>query len=86
VVAANKHLKKLLIGEAKSGKDSVSRAILIDLIKRSQRMPQESWQVQYALFSIEGFNQAAVETAEEFDVQLVTPQEMEKAFTKLYEH
>jgi AAA+ ATPase superfamily predicted ATPase len=87
VVAGNQRLKKLLIGEAKWGKDSVSRAILTDLIWRSQRMPQvvEGWQVQYALFSREGFTQAALDLARGLDVRLVTLDEMEKTFEEVYE-
>ena len=87
VVAGNQRLKKLLIGEAKWGKDSVSRAILTDLIRRSQRMPQvvEGWQVGYALFSREGFTQAALDLARELDVRLVTLAEMEHTFTQVYE-
>ena len=55
VVAANKRQKKLLIGEAKWGKEPVSRVILTSLIERSRRMPQvaEGWQVQYAAVSRE---------------------------------
>jgi uncharacterized protein len=85
VVAGNQRLKKLLIGEAKWGKDSVSRAILTDLIRRSQRMPQvaEGWQVQYALFSREGFTAAAAQLARELNVRLVTLDEMEQTFQKL---
>lgn len=87
VVAANRRLKKLLIGEAKWGKDSVSRSILADLIQRSQRMPQvaEGWQVEYALFSREGFTEAAYDMAQESRVRLVTLSEMEKTFKDGYE-
>jgi uncharacterized protein len=87
VVAANQRQKQLLIGEVKWGKDPVSRAILTDLLKRSQRMPQtaEGWQVQYILFSREGFTSAAEETARELGVKLVTLQDMEKTFLQIYE-
>lgn len=87
VVAAKSRQKRLLIGEVKWGKDPVSRAILTDLIKRSQRMPQvvEGWQVQYILFAREGFTAAAADTARELGVQLVTLQEMEKTFLQMYE-
>lgn len=87
VVAGNQRQKKLLIGEAKWGRDSVSRAILTDLIRRSQRMPQvaEGWQVQYMLFSREGFTQAAVDLARELNVRLITLENMEKTFKTVYE-
>jgi AAA+ ATPase superfamily predicted ATPase len=80
VVAANKRQKKLLIGEAKWGKEPVSRVILTSLIERSRRMPQvsEGWQVQYALFSREGFTDATKETAKELGVRLVTLEQIEE--------
>ena len=86
VVAANQRQKKLLIGEAKWGKETVNRSILTDLIRRSQRMPQvaEGWQVQYALFSRQGFTAATVETAREFGVRLITLDEMEKTLGDVY--
>ena len=87
VVAGNQRLKNLLIGEARWGKDSIRRSILTDLIRRSQRMPQvaEGWKVQYALFSREGFTEAAFEMARELDVRLVTLNEMEQTFKEVYE-
>ncbi len=88
IVAGNQRLKKLLVGEAKWAKGSVSRAILTDLIRRSKRMPQveEGWQVEYILFAREGFTDAAVEMAKEQGVRLITLQEMEKTFQKVYEN
>lgn len=87
VVAGNQRLKKLFIGEAKWGRGNVSRAILTDLIERSKRMPQvvEGWHVQYALFSREGFTEAAYELARELNVKLVTLEEMETTFVEVYE-
>ena len=87
IVAANKRQKKLLIGEAKWGKESVSRSILTDLIQRSQRMPQvkEGWNVQYILFSREGFTAATKEMAEALGVRLLTLSEMEEALVNVYE-
>ena len=87
IVAANKHQKQLLIGEAKWGKETVSRSILTDLIQRSQKMPQvaEGWEVQYALFSRQGFTQATQEAARELGVRLVTLPEIEKTLRKEYE-
>ena len=85
VVAANKRQKKLLIGEAKWGKEPVSRVILTSLIERSRRMPQvaEGWQVQYALFSREGFTDATKETAKELGVRLVTLEQIEETLKKV---
>ena len=87
VVAGNQRLKKLLIGEAKWGKGNISRSILTDLIQRSRRMPQvaEGWQVQYALFSREGFTDATKELAQELEVKLITLNDMEKTFDEVYE-
>jgi hypothetical protein len=84
VVAANKRLKKILIGEAKWGKESISRAMLTSLIKRSQRMPvvAEGWNVQYALFSRESFTDATQELAKDLGVRLVTLGEMEETFRR----
>jgi AAA+ ATPase superfamily predicted ATPase len=87
IVAANKRRKRLLIGEAKWGKETISRSILRDLIQRSLKMPQvaEGWKVQYALFSREGFTDATIETAKELSVRLVTLNEMEETFKVVYE-
>ncbi|OGO68632.1 MAG: hypothetical protein A2Z49_00645 [Chloroflexi bacterium RBG_19FT_COMBO_56_12] len=85
IVAANKRHKQLLIGEAKWGKENVSRAILTSLIERSRRMPQvtEGWKVQYALFSREGFTDATKDTAKELGVRLVTLDEIEETLGKV---
>ncbi len=87
VVAGNQRLKKLLIGEAKWGKNSVSRMVLTDLLRRSQCMPQvtEGWQVQYILFSREGFTEAALQMGRELSIQLITLEEMEKTFAAVAE-
>ncbi len=87
VVAAAKRQKKLLIGEAKWGKGAVSRTVLTNLIERSQRMPQvaEGWQVQYVLFSREGFTEATKETARELNVRLVALDEIEATLGEVYE-
>lgn len=65
VVAAAPRQKRLLVGEAKWGRDPLGRALLTDLIQRSQRMPQvaEGWSTQYALFAREGFTDALQEEA-----------------------
>jgi hypothetical protein len=65
VVAATPRQKRLLIGEAKWGRQTLGRSLLPDLIKRSQRMPQVAagWQTQYALFTREGFTPALQQEA-----------------------
>ncbi len=79
VVAANSHEKKLFIGEAKWGTDTISRNILTDLIKRSQRMPQveAGWEVQYGLFAREDFTEATKHAARELGVRLIPLKQLE---------
>ena len=74
VVAAAPRQKRLLIGEAKWGRQKVGRHLLTDLIKRSQRMPQVAagWQTQYALFAREGFTPALQQEAEATNTRLVS--------------
>jgi len=85
VVAAAPREKRLLIGEAKWGRGQVSRKILTDLIKRSQRMPQvaDGWQVEYVLFGREGFTPATHTEAAELGVKLVSLADLEDALGKL---
>lgn len=73
VVAAAPRQKRLLIGEAKWGRQMLGRSLLPDLIKRSQRMPQVAagWQTQYALFAREGFTPALEQEAEATNALLV---------------
>lgn len=80
VVAANRREKRLLIGECKWGREPISWNILTDLIRRSQRMPQvsEDWKVEYVLFGLEGFTQAAHSAAQQLGVRLVSLDELEK--------
>lgn len=80
VVAATPREKRLLIGEAKWGRSQVGKGILLDLIERSQRMPQvaDGWQVSYVLFSRTGFTSAAQTEAKERGVTLVTLDELER--------
>ena len=79
VVAAAPREKRLLIGEAKWGRGSLSRSLLPDLIKRSQRMPQvaEGWATQYALFAREGFTDALQKEAQETNTLLISLKEIE---------
>ncbi|MFO7698332.1 MAG: ATP-binding protein [Anaerolineae bacterium] len=84
VVAANKHERRLFIGEAKWGTGSISRTVLTDLVRRSQRMPQvaEGWAVDYALFAREGFSDATREAAREMGARLISLSEMEQTMVE----
>jgi hypothetical protein len=81
VVAAAPHEKQLLIGEAKWGRETLSRRVLPDLIQRSQRMPQvaEGWAAQYALFAREGFSDALSEEAQAQKALLMSLAQLEEA-------
>jgi AAA+ ATPase superfamily predicted ATPase len=83
VVAAAPRQKRLLIGEAKWGREKLSRNILTDLIARSQRMPQvaEGWATRYILFAREGFTDALREEANARKALLVSLAELEEALT-----
>ncbi|MEM7802210.1 MAG: ATP-binding protein [Chloroflexota bacterium] len=80
VVAAAPREKRLLIGEAKWGVGDLSRHILTDLVKRSQRMPQveDGWQTEYLLFAREGFSDATEAYAQELGAILVSLERLEK--------
>jgi len=80
VVGVSKRAGKILIGEAKWGKKLVGRKVLVDLIKRSKRMPQVEgvWQVEYVLFAREGFTEEARLLATEVGARLVTLAEIER--------
>ena len=84
VVAANKHERRLFIGEAKWGTGLISRKVLTDLVGRSQRMPQvaEGWTVDYALFAREGFSDATREAASETGARLISLPEMEQTMVE----
>ena len=74
VVAASRREKRLFIGEAKWRGGSLSRDVLTDLVRRSQRMPQVTepgWRVQYGLFAREGFTDATRQAAAEIGARLV---------------
>ncbi|MBN1315170.1 MAG: ATP-binding protein [Anaerolineales bacterium] len=79
VVAANRRDKRLLIGEAKWGRDQAGRQVLLDLVERSRRMPQvaEGWPVEYVVFAREGFTKAAQETADQLGARLVSLSDIE---------
>ncbi|NOZ71243.1 MAG: ATP-binding protein [Chloroflexi bacterium] len=80
VVAASKRERKLLIGEAKWGKRLIGRKVLVDLMKRSQRMPQtgEGWDIEYVLFAREGFTEDVRLLADEVGARLITLAEIER--------
>ena len=88
VVAANPREKKLFIGEAKWGTDAISRNILTDMIKRSQRIPQieQGWNVQYGLFAREDFTEATKHAARELGVRLVTLKQLEADLIRAAEY
>ena len=79
VVAAAPREKWLLIGEAKWGRDTLSRRLLPDLVQRSQRMPQVAygWTTQYALFAREGFTDALEQEAADTGAMLVSLDQLE---------
>lgn len=79
VVAAAPREQKLLIGEAKWGRDALGRRTLTDLVTRSQRMTQvaEGWQTQYTLFARGGFTAALVQEARETGARLVSLDDLE---------
>ena len=81
IVAASRHDKRLLIGEAKWGDKPVAREVLTDLIERSQRMPQvaQGWQTQYALFARAGFTEPTQALARELKSRLVDLDDLERA-------
>jgi hypothetical protein len=80
VVAAAPRDKRLLVGEAKWGRDKLSRRLLPDLVRRSQRMPHvaEGWSTQYVLFAREGFTSALQQEVREMGAMLVSLEELEE--------
>ena len=85
VVAAAPREKRLLIGEAKWGRDALSRRLLPDLVKRSQRMPQvvEGWTTQYALFARAGFTEALQQEAAATGVRLISLEQLEQTLRSI---
>ncbi len=84
IVAASRRDKRLFIGEAKWGDKPVAHDVLVDLIKRSQLMPQvgDGWQTSYALFARAGFTDATRAAAQEQGVRLVSLDELERALVQ----
>ena len=79
IVAASRRDQHLLIGEARWGDQLVPHAVLVDLIQRSQLMPQveSGWRTDYVLFSRGGVTDATL--AQEQDVRWVDLEELEQA-------
>lgn len=79
VVAAAPREKRLLVGEAKWGREKLDPDVLADLIRRSQRMPQvaEGWQTRYILFAREGFTRELHQTAKAQGTRLVSLKQLE---------
>jgi hypothetical protein len=89
IVAASRRAKRLLIGEAKWGDKPVAEKTLIELITRSQRMPQvaQGWRTDYVLFARKGFTPALTRLAETRGVQLVTLVDIENQLVEgLHKH
>ena len=84
IVAASRRDKHLLIGEAQWSDKPVAHDVLVDLIKRSQLMPQgeAGWQTQYVLFSRGGFTEATRHAAKDQAVRLVTLEELEQSLIR----
>jgi AAA+ ATPase superfamily predicted ATPase len=85
VVAAAPREKKLLIGEAMWGRDTLSRHLLTDLMRRSRRMPQvaQGWTVQYALFARQGFTEALQQEASATSSLLISLEQLEQTLAKV---
>jgi AAA+ ATPase superfamily predicted ATPase len=86
VVAANRPERQLLIGEAKWVKGKLGRSVLSDLVERSQKMPQvgAGWDVQYVLFSRDGFTEPIQKAADEIGAILVDPRGLEDTLVAEY--
>ena len=85
VVAVNDQQHRLFIGEAKWGTGQIARSILTNLVEHSQRVPavrKLGEQVQYGLFSREGFTPATIEAAKEQGARLVSLPQMESTLVQ----
>jgi hypothetical protein len=72
VVAVSWTRKHMLLGESRWGKDPVGPVMLRDLIAKAGRVvPDQDWQVRYAIFSRAGFTASAQREAEEVGALLV---------------
>jgi len=84
VVAASPREKRLLVGEAKWGRERLGRQVLTDLFRRSQRMPQvaEGWATRYVWFAREGFSDALEQEAMESGSLLISLAQLEQMLGK----
>jgi AAA+ ATPase superfamily predicted ATPase len=72
VVALNWREKAILLGECKWGVGPVRRSVLRELVEKTARVvPEEGWQVHYALFARAGFTDAARTLAAGLNLLLV---------------
>ena len=85
VVAAAPRERRLLVGEAKWGRENLSRRLLTDLMERSRRMPQvaEGWETKYVLFAREGFTDALQEHAKTLDAILISLDHIESTLLEV---
>ena len=80
LVAASRFEKRLFIAAVRWNAGRMGRDALTDLVVRSQLMPQvqePGWQVQYGLFTRDGFTDSAVRAAKEIGACLVSLPEIE---------
>ncbi|MDY7075910.1 MAG: ATP-binding protein [Chloroflexota bacterium] len=72
VVALNWREQAILLGECKWGVDSVERSVVRELVDKTPHVvPDEDWNVHYALFARAGFTDAARAEAEAAGARLV---------------
>jgi len=72
VVAVNWREKAILLGECKWGGNRLNRAVVSELLEKTPLVvPDEGWQIQYALFARAGFTEAAAALAGEAGMLLV---------------
>ena len=72
VVALNWREKAILLGECKWGVGRVGRGVLRELVDKAPRVvPEDGWQVHYALFARDGFTDAARTLASGLEMLLV---------------
>lgn len=72
VVAVSWTHKQMLLGESRWGKEPMGPGMLRDLIAKARRVvPEQDWQVRYAIFSRSGFTTHARREAEAVNTLLV---------------
>ena len=85
-MVANRPERRLLIGDAKWVRNKLERSVLSDLVERSQKIPQVSacWDVQYVLFSRDGFTEPTKTVASEIGAILVDARRLEETLVAEY--